>query len=253
MEGSLVAGVDDAVGPALGDDLVLGPEAHAFLTVLADVAEARALPATEAVIADRDRDRHVDADHPDIDPGGELARRVAVAGEDRDAIAIGVLGWKTNGFLEIARADHLPSDTRLTGSTTTRETGSYTLRPFGRPLIEGYFGGEFARSLESQGEGAFAAFAIEQICGALGNDMRKRLSPIKESTWARDPFALGSYSYGNPGAQAMRARLAAPVDGRMFFAGEHTSRTDFSTAHGAYRTGVKAADAAINALQAQPV
>ena len=119
-------------------------------------------------------------------------------------------------------------------------------------MIEGYFGGAFARALEHEGDGAFAAFATEQICAALGNDMRERLSPIVESAWARDPFALGSYSYGNPGAQAMRAKLAAPVDGRLFFAGEHTSPADFSTAHGAYRTGVKAAEAAITALQVAP-
>jgi hypothetical protein len=34
------------------------------------------------------RDRHVDADHADLDAVREFARRVAVAGEDRDAVAI---------------------------------------------------------------------------------------------------------------------------------------------------------------------
>src|SRR5882757_8678261 len=83
-----VLAVGPAVGPALGHDLVLGPEAQALLAVLADVAEARALPPAEAVIADRHRDRHVDADHPDVHAGGEFARGVAVAGEDRDAVAV---------------------------------------------------------------------------------------------------------------------------------------------------------------------
>ena len=162
------------------------------------------------------------------------------------------LGVADKVFLSVDKADDLPCDTRVYGSTSTHETGSYTLRPFGRPVVEGYFGGAFARTLEHEGDGAFAAFAIEQLVGALGGDMRKRLAPIAESAWARDPYSLGSYSYGNPGAQAARASLAAPVDGRLFFAGEHCSSADFSTAHGAYRTGVKAADAAIRALQAQP-
>ena len=48
-----------------------------------------------------------------------------------------------------------------------------------------------------------------------------------------------------------RAALAAPVDGRLLFAGEACSRHDFSTAHGAYRTGVAAADQAIAALAGQ--
>ena len=40
---------------------------------------------------------------------------------------------------------------------------------------------------------------------ALGNDMRKRLHPVIESAWARDPWSLGAYSYGSEGAQAARA------------------------------------------------
>src|SRR6185312_11993971 len=107
VECRLVAGVDDAVGPALGDDLVLGPEAKAFLPVLADVAEARALPPAEAVVADRYRDRHVDPDHADVDAMGEFARGVAVAGEDRDSVAVLVLARKAYRLLEVLDPDHL--------------------------------------------------------------------------------------------------------------------------------------------------
>jgi len=159
------------------------------------------------------------------------------------------LGVADKMFLAVDDADDLPAETRLYGATDRVETGSYTLRPFGRPVIDGYFGGKFARELENEGDGALAAFAIEQICAALGNDMRRRLHPIIESAWARDPYALGAYSYGGEGAQAARARLAAPVDGRLFFAGEHCSDLDFSTAHGAYRSGVQAAQDLIKALQ----
>ena len=159
------------------------------------------------------------------------------------------LGVADKVFLALDRPGDLPVETRLFGAKDRTETGSYTLRPFGRPLIDGYFGGPFARSLEAEGNGAFAAFAIEQICSALGNDMRKRLTPIIESTWAGDPFSLGSYSYGSEGAEIARAKLAAPVNGRLFFAGEHCSEVDFSTAHGAYRTGLKAAADVVSALQ----
>src|SRR6185369_12836700 len=105
--GLVSSAVDEAVGPALRNDLVLGPEAKAFHAVLADVAETRALPAAEAVVADRHRDWHVDADHPDIDAGGEFAGRVAITGEDRDAVAVGVLRREADGFLEVPGADHL--------------------------------------------------------------------------------------------------------------------------------------------------
>jgi monoamine oxidase len=154
------------------------------------------------------------------------------------------LGVADKIFLRIDNSDDLPKDTRVVGSRVTHETGMYTLRAFGRPVIEGYFGGAFARSIE----GEIAPFAIEQLCDAFGSGMRKRLTPIAESAWARDPYSLGSYSYGSPGAAAARAALAVSVDERLFFAGEHTSPHDFSTAHGAYRTGLRAADEAMKAL-----
>src|SRR5690348_6885874 len=106
MEGAFVAGIDEPVRPALSHDLVLGPEAKALLAVLADVAEARALPAAEAVVADRHRNGHVHADHADVHASGEFARGVAVPCEDRDSVAILVLGGKADSFLEILGADH---------------------------------------------------------------------------------------------------------------------------------------------------
>jgi monoamine oxidase len=65
--------------------------------------------------------------------------------------------------------------------------------------------------------------------------------------WGADPFARGSYSYALPGMADCRAALAAPVDGRLFFAGEACSRGDFSTAHGGWNTGVSAAEQVIAA------
>src|SRR5260370_26630299 len=78
----------DAGRPARGDGLGLGVEADRIRAVLVEIAKAGLLPATESVIGDRHRDRHVDADHADIDLGREIARRITVASEDRDAIAV---------------------------------------------------------------------------------------------------------------------------------------------------------------------
>jgi monoamine oxidase len=85
----------------------------------------------------------------------------------------------------------------------------------------------------------------------LGSDIRKHLTPLTASAWGRDPFARGSYSLAKPGCADARGVLAAPVDDRLFFAGEACSRHDFSTAHGAFRTGVAAADAIIAARRAR--
>src|SRR5258708_1726668 len=135
----------------------------------------------------------------------------------------------------------LPKDGNLRGATMRTAMGSYHLRPFGQPCIEGYFGGRFAQALENAGDGALAAEAIDEIAALLGTDYRKKLKPLAESRWSHDPFARGSYSHALPGHAGKRAALAAPVDGRLFFAGEATSPNFFSTAHGARDSGERAA------------
>ncbi len=178
---------------------------------------------------------------------GEAVRFSPALPRKIDAASRLPLGVADKLFLSVAGADDLPVDGRLYGARDKVGMGSYHLRPFGRPLIEAYFGGAFALELEAGGAAAFADYAIDDLAGALGNDARKRLKPVACSAWARDPFALGSYSHALPGCSDERAELAAPVDGRIFFAGEAVSKHDFSTVHGAWRTGVAAADAALAA------
>ena len=76
---------------------------------------------------------------------------------------------------------------------------SYQVRPFGRPLIQCFFGGEFAASLEREGEAAMAAFAAGELANLFGNDIRGRLRLLAASQWRQEPFARGSYSYARPG------------------------------------------------------
>lgn len=157
------------------------------------------------------------------------------------------LGLADKLFLALEGAEEFEVDSRLYGSNDRTATANYHVRPFGRPLIEAYFGGQFARELEAGGLAAFADFAIGQIVGTLGSGMRKRLRPLVVSGWAQDPLALGSYSHALPGHAGARAALAQPV-GPLFFAGEAASPHFFSTAHGAWQTGEKAAEAALALL-----
>jgi monoamine oxidase len=151
------------------------------------------------------------------------------------------LGLADKVILALDEPEALPKDGNLRGATMRTAMGSFHLRPFGQACIEGYFGGSFARQLEEAGPGAFAAQGIDEIAALLGNDYRRRLKPLAESRWAHDPFARGSYSHALPGHAGDRAALAAPLDGRLFFAGEATSPNFFSTAHGALESGQRAA------------
>jgi len=151
------------------------------------------------------------------------------------------LGLADKVVVALDEPEALPKDGNLRGATMRTEMGTYHLRPFGQPCIEGFFGGRYAQSLEDAGPGALAAASIDEIVSFLGNDFRRKLKPLAESRWAHDPFARGSYSHALPGHAGDRAVLAAPVDGRLFFAGEATSPGFFSTAHGARDSGERAA------------
>ncbi|MDB5721941.1 MAG: FAD-dependent oxidoreductase [Alphaproteobacteria bacterium] len=168
--------------------------------------------------------------------------------EKTEAAADLPLGLANKAFLQLDRPEPFEPDTQLIGDPRNPATGAYYLRPFARPVIECFFGGAGARALEAEGEGAALAFAVDQLVGLLGSDMRRRLTPLAESRWGSEPLFGGSYSHALPGEAACRAILAAPVENRIYFAGEACSRSDFSTAHGAYQTGVAAAEAVLVAL-----
>ena len=182
-------------------------------------------------------------------PSGLLAEeklRFTPALHEKPEAAAGLpLGLADKLFLSLSDADEFDKDSRLFGRTDRSETGTYHLRPFGRPQIEAYFGGPLAVELEAGGVPAFVDFAIAELVGLLGSDFARRLKPLHLHRWGVDPFARGSYSYALPGKADCRAALATPVDDRLFFAGEACSRGDYSTAHGAYLTGIAAADQAI--------
>jgi monoamine oxidase len=160
------------------------------------------------------------------------------------------LGLDDKLFIALDKPEQFEKDSRLFGVKDDSRTGAYHLRPFGRPMIEAYFGGANARELEAAGEGAFFDFAVAELCGILGNDFAKRIKPIHIHCWGADPFARGAYSFAVPGEVGRRATLAAPVDNRLFFAGEACSKNDYSTAHGAYRTGIAAAEQVMKSRKA---
>jgi monoamine oxidase len=150
------------------------------------------------------------------------------------------LGVADKLFLSLDDAEDFPNDAHLLGNPHSSETGSYFIRPMGMPVVEGFFGGDGARALEALGDEGAAGFAIDELANLLGSDIRKRLKMIAVSRWAHEPWICGSYSHALPGHAAARETLANAGDDRIAFAGEAVSPTDYSTAHGAYDSGVAA-------------
>jgi len=169
---------------------------------------------------------------------------------DKTTAAAGLpLGVDDKLFISLSGSfPGIDPDTFLVGSTTSRETMSYQVRPLDRPAIYCFFGGRWAASLEREGEGGMFSFAAWELARLFGNDIRRQITPLASTAWLQDPWARGSYSYARPGHAEDRAVLAAPVDDRLFFAGEASSPNFFSTAHGAYMSGVTAAEAALASI-----
>lgn len=167
---------------------------------------------------------------------------------EKTEAALGLpLGFADKLFLSLADAEEFEPDSSLFGRTDRTDTAACHLRPFGRPYIEVYFGGSLAAGLEKGDKDAFFDFAVSELTGQFGSGFARRLKPLGMHCWGMDSFARGAYSYALPGRADSRAALAASVDDRLFFAGEACSRGDYSTAHGAYLTGIAAAEQVIAA------
>ncbi len=195
-------------------------------------------------------------------PRGTLAAGAAIVTVSTDVLASGAielaghdailhaasqlpLGLADKLFLALDGDEDIDADAHLLGNPRATITGTYTLRPFGRPVIECMLGGEGARTMEKEGLEGAADFAIGELCALLGSDWRTRLRLIAGSAWGRETFVRGGYSHALPGQAEARKTLATPIDERIRFAGEACSLTEFSTVHGAYRTGIAAAKAAL--------
>lgn len=160
------------------------------------------------------------------------------------------LGIVNKLFLACDDPHLFPKDGHFFGNINDAGTGSYHLRPFGRPMIEVFIAGRRAEELAKEESAASVAFAVEELVSLVGSDLRKHLRPLACSRWERDPFSQGSYSYAEVGHAGARAILQKPVEDRIFVAGEACAKEFFATTHGAYFTGREAAHALMRAHQA---
>ena len=104
-----------------------------------------------------------------------------------------------------------------------------------------FVGGRHAIWLEKQGQQASHEFAVNQVAEVFGNDIRKQEMRSIATAWTSDPWTRGSYSCALPGHAHQRVELARPLDDCLFFAGEATTVGDHACCHGAYRSGIRAA------------
>lgn len=110
------------------------------------------------------------------------------------------------------------------------------------PVLMAFHGGEKGFALEELSDAEIVAGAMQTLRVMFGDDIPEP-DGVLITRWGKDPFALGAYSHVPPFASGEdHDALAEPVDDVLFFAGEATSRDYPSTVHGAYLSGVRAAD-----------
>ncbi|MEM9683555.1 MAG: NAD(P)/FAD-dependent oxidoreductase [Pseudomonadota bacterium] len=134
-------------------------------------------------------------------------------------------------------------------SSTSADAVNFHIRPFGAPVAVGYVGGRMADALEAAGVDAAAAHALDCMKDLFGNDIAREIAATSVSAWRGDPYIGGAYSAALPGEAARRGDLGTSLADRLFFAGEATHLEFYSTAHGAYLSGVAAAQDARAVLE----
>ena len=129
----------------------------------------------------------------------------------------------------------------------------WTRAPARAPVLTGWLGGPRAAELAREAPDWIIQRAIDSLGHALGLNPAVVSGHLHEAhyhDWIEDPFSRGAYSYVAVGGIGAQARLAEPLEGTLFFAGEAT-QTDgnLGTVHGAIASGERAAREALESFR----
>ena len=182
-------------------------------------------------------------------PGLPAAKRSAL-GNIEMGHAIKVSLWFRTAFWEAV------DDGRYRDAGFFRCTGQpfaayWTQYPMRSELIVAWAGGPKANSLAGVSSSETIGRALSGFGALLGapENATDEFEGGAMHDWGSDPWARGAYSYVAVGGGDARARLAAPVDDTLFFAGEATSNDgQGGTVNGALETGERAAREAAASL-----
>ncbi len=112
----------------------------------------------------------------------------------------------------------------------------------GEAILVAFVSGDIGEAQESLTQDERIEQSMKIIRRIYGTSAPDPLAALSTS-WKSDIYARGSYSYMALGADPNDYdHLAESVSGKLFFAGEATSRTYPATVHGADLSGLRAAD-----------
>lgn len=130
----------------------------------------------------------------------------------------------------------------------------WTEYPMRAPLLVAWAGGSAGARLEALPAAARDRVVVDALAEVLGLDPARahgEVVAVHAHAWSADPFARGAYAWVRAGGVAAPDALAAPVDARLWLAGEHTMGDGrIATVQGAIASGRRAAAGVLAALDA---
>lgn len=139
--------------------------------------------------------------------------------------------WGTTAdFVELIPAEHTETIQLLSLYRYTNEA-----------ILVVCLAAETAREWEEKSDDEIKKRALDFLRKLYGDAVTEPLL-CSISRWGKDEFTLGAYSILNVGSSQSDYESLAKAEGRLFFAGEATSFEYQGTVHGAYVSGIRAAN-----------
>lgn len=105
---------------------------------------------------------------------------------------------------------------------------------------------DYARQTETMTDAQIVDEIMAHLRDIYGNSIPNPNNMIR-TKWQTNENSFGAYSYTQVGTEIQHFDdLAEEIQDKLFFAGEHTHIDYFSTAHGAYLSGIREADKVID-------
>jgi len=128
----------------------------------------------------------------------------------------------------------------------------WTSNPLPYPILTSWAAGPNARVHAGRSKDEIVRSAVQSLARIMRiaePELRRQMTESFMHDWQEDPFSRGAYSYAAVGGIGAARKLAKPVAGTLFFAGEATNSDGYNgTVHGAIATGLRAAKELLQSL-----
>ena len=166
----------------------------------------------------------------------------------REAAASLPLGRNEKLFLEVKAGAAFEAESLIFGSLQDTKTAAYHVRPFGRPVIEAFLGGDGARILEADGPAAGFSHVLGEMAALFGRAVLSCLQPL---AIVLGPYVLHwRFLQLCPSWPSGRSRVPGSIiRGTALLRRRGDAQLRLLTAHGAYESGRRAANDVLTTFQ----